>query len=94
LRRGTAAVERFDGFSFRFASPDEVEHRTKEFGFDAEAAALAAALPRYLAAVPVSRQPDISLDYAKQGFATVVALTLETADAVHLSISQVQELLT
>jgi hypothetical protein len=92
-RRGAAPVERFDGFCFRFASPEEVERRATELGYGAEAAAVAAAMPRYLAAVPVSHQPDVILDYAKQGFATVVALPLETADAVRLAVSQVQELL-
>ncbi len=93
-RRGAAPVERFDGFCFRFASSDEIERRAWELGHVAEAFAVAAAMPRYLAAIPVSHQPDVVLDYAKQGFATVVALPLETADAVRMAVSQVQELLT
>lgn len=93
-RRGAVPVERFDGFCFRFASPEEIERRATELGHGDQAAAVALAMPRYLAAVPVSHQSDLILNYAKQGFATVVALPLETADAVRLAVSQVQELLT
>lgn len=93
-RRGAAPVERFDGFCFRFASPDEIKRRATELGFGPEAAAVAAAMPRYLAAVPVADQSEVIVNFAKQGFATVVALPLVTAEAVRLAVSQVQELLT
>lgn len=93
-RRDAVPVESFDGFCFRFASPDKVEHRATELGFGAEAAAIAAVMPRYLAAVPVPDQPVEILDYAKDGFATVVALPLETQEAVRLAVAQVEGLLT
>jgi hypothetical protein len=91
-RRGRTSVDRLDGFCFRFAEPAEVEQRAIALGHQSEARAVAAAMPRYLAAVPVIEQSDEILDYARRGFATVVVLPLETAEAVRLAVSQVEEL--
>lgn len=91
-RRGSVAVDRFDGFCFRFADQAEVERRTVALGYDSEAAAVAAAMPRYLAAVPIAEQSEDVLEFARRGFATVVVLPLETAGAVNLAVSQVEEL--
>ena len=91
-RRGRTPVDRFDGFCFRFADPAEVEQRAVALGHQSEATAVAAAMPRYLAAVPVTGQSDDILDYARRGFATVVVLPLDTTEAVRLAVAQVEEL--
>jgi uncharacterized protein DUF3883 len=91
-RRGRTPVSRFDGFCFRFADQVEVERRAVALGYTGEAAAIAAAMPRYLAAVPIANQAEDILEFAERGFATVVVLPLETADAVRLATSQVEEL--
>ena len=91
-RRRRVPVDRFDGFCFRFADQDEVERRAMALGYGVEAAAVAAAMPRYLAAVPLGEQPEEILEFARRGFATVVALPLETTEAVRLAVTQVEEL--
>lgn len=84
--------DRFDGYCFRFATPNEVRDRLLNSGRTELADAVAAAIPRYLAAVPADEQPDAVTAFAKQGFATVVRLPLRSIEAVQLAIRQVQEL--
>ena len=91
-RRVGGLADRFDGFCFRFASSEEIQARAVALGHALEAEAVASALPRYLAAVPVDDQPDAVVDYARRGYATVVVLPLETAEAVKLAVEQVREL--
>lgn len=91
-RRGATPVSRFDGYCFRFAGPEEIEYRAVELGFPQEAKAVAVAMPRYLAALPLHDQPEPVLDFARRGFATVVVLPLRSLDAVKLAISQTEEL--
>ncbi|HEX8359303.1 MAG TPA: hypothetical protein VF613_04320, partial [Longimicrobium sp.] len=87
------AAERFDGFCFRFARPAEIEARAREMGFADVAAAVAASMPRYLAAVPSDEQPEPVRDFAREGYVTVVCLPLVTAAAVHMARKQVKEIL-
>src|SRR5665213_2615082 len=91
-RRGATTVSRFDGYCFRFAVPEEIECRAVELGFAQEAKAVAAAMPRYLAAIPSQDQPEPILEFARRGFATVVVLPLRSSHAVKLAIAQAEEL--
>lgn len=50
--------DKFDGYCFRLATQDEVEARMSLLGMGQSAAPVAAAMPRYLAAVPVESQPE------------------------------------
>jgi hypothetical protein len=93
--RGQAgARDRFDGYCFRFARPEEVRAEVADTKNKRYADAIAAAMPKYLAAVPVGEQPLEVRDFAKRGFATVVRLPLRSAESVKLAIAQVVELLT
>lgn len=84
---------RFGGYCFRFATPPEVEERLERLGAPpAMRKAVAAQLPRYLVALPVTEQPREILQLAKKGFATVVALPLRGEEAVKLARAQVEEL--
>lgn len=90
---GAAAVRnRFDGYCFRFARPEEIHERLLLSGKHDVAEKVAAAIPRYLAAVPISEQPDSVVEFARRGYATVVRLPLRTAEAVALAKRQVLEL--
>ncbi len=84
--------ESFDGYSFRLASQVEVEERLKHLGKAKSAAAVAAAMPRYLAAVPVESQPAHVKALAREGYATVVSLRLTSADTINLALQQLQQL--
>jgi len=91
-RAPNGAADRFDGFCFRFATPDEIETRMAATQHADVASAVAQSMPRYLAAVPVDQQPEPVLEFARRGYATVVSLALRTAAAVKLAREQVQEL--
>ncbi|HFQ9477301.1 TPA: DUF3883 domain-containing protein [Pseudomonas aeruginosa] len=84
--------ERFDGYCFRLASQDEVEHRLVRLGHSDVAASVAATMPRYLAAIPVEDHPDEIDEFAREGYATVVALPLRSPETVALAIRQIEEL--
>lgn len=92
--RGAAAPrDNFDGYCFRFARPEEVQARlATNASYARYAAAVAAAVPKYLAAVPAGEQPADVREFARRGYATVVRLPLRTADAVRLAVAQVAEL--
>ncbi len=91
--QGIAAVRtRFDGYCFRFARPEEIHERLLLSGKHEVAEKVAAAIPRYLAAVPIAEQPQSVVEFARRGYATVVRLPLRTADAVTLAKRQVLEL--
>lgn len=92
-RLAATPVSRFDGYCFRFAGPEEIECRAIELGFRQEAKAVAAAMPRYLAALPLRDQPEAVLEFARRGFATVVVLPLRSPDAVKLAMAQTEELI-
>lgn len=84
--------ECFDGYCFRLASQNEVEHRLVRLGHSDVAASVAAAMPRYLAAIPVEDNPDEIDEFAREGYATVVALPLRSQETVALAIRQIEEL--
>ncbi len=89
-----ARTGRFDGFCFRFAETSEVEQHAKALNFEDVAAKVSQAMPRYLAAVPVDTLPgDIRL-FEGGDYVTVVALALQSAEAVNLAVKQVEDLLT
>jgi hypothetical protein len=91
--RGKAESRRcFDGYCFRLATPDEVEARLVLLGQTDLAAAVASAMPRYLAAMPVEDQPEEVLAFAREGFATVVVLPLRSPETVELAIRQIGDL--
>ena len=83
----------FDGYCFRLATQDEVESRLALLGMRKSAAAVAASMPRYLAAVPVESQPEHVKAFAREGYATVVSLPLSSRDTVNLAARQLQELI-
>lgn len=87
------ARDRFDGYCFRLAAQDEVEARMQSLGMNTFAAAVAASMPRYLAAVPVESQPAHVVALAREGYATVVSLPLSSRDTLALAIRQLQELI-
>lgn len=84
---------RFDGYCFRLATQDEVEARMTLLGRGKSAAAVAASMPRYLAAVPVESQPEHVKAFAREGYATVVSLPLSSIETVNLAVRQLQELI-
>lgn len=92
--RGKAGPrERFDGYCFRLATQDEVEARLAQLGQPDIAAAVASAMPRYLATMPVEDQPEEVLAFARDAFATVVVLPLRSPETVELAIRQIGDLL-
>lgn len=83
----------FDGFCFRFAATAEVAQRAKALGFGDVAEKVSKAMPRYLAAVPVEVMPDGLRHFEGGEYVTVVALALQSTEAVNLAVKQVEELL-
>jgi hypothetical protein len=83
---------RFNGFCFRFAQRDEICRKTAQIASMATAERVAQVLPRYLAAVPLRTQSDEIVQFAKDGFATVVHLPLRTQSAVDVARSQIAAL--
>lgn len=93
--RGPAAVrDLFNGYCFRFATPEEIRARLAQTRLAPAAETVAAAMPRYLAAVPVDEQPEAVCTFARKGFATVVRLPLRSKESVALARRQVDELIT
>ncbi|MQA38518.1 sacsin N-terminal ATP-binding-like domain-containing protein [Rugamonas aquatica] len=83
----------FDGYCFRLATQAEIEERMIFLGMEEHAIAVATSMPRYLAAVPIENQPEHIRTFAYEGYATVVALPLKSAETVTLAIQQLQELI-
>ncbi|MGJ7575719.1 sacsin N-terminal ATP-binding-like domain-containing protein [Variovorax sp. RB2P76] len=85
-------MEKFDGYCFRLATQGEVEDRMKLLGKGKSAAAVAASMPQYLAAVPVESQPEHVKAFAREGYATVVSLPLSSKETINLAARQLKEL--
>lgn len=91
-RKSARSSSAFDGYCFRFAWPEEVEERARLLGFGDVAKAVAEAMPRYLAAVPIENPaPEVDA-FARDGYATVVELPLRCREAVSLARKQFDEL--
>lgn len=84
--------DKFDGYCIRFATQGEVEARMTLLGMEKSAAAVAASMPQYLAAVPIESQPEHVKAFAREGYATVVSLPLTSKETVDLAARQLQEL--
>ena len=92
-RRGREDSERFDGYCFRFAEWDEIEELVHADGVDtATARIVARTVPRYLVPLPLTEQPDEVVSYARRGYASVIVLSLRTAESMELARQQVQAL--
>ena len=90
-RRGRSESARFDGYCFRFATVDEIEHLLREDGIDESTAReVAATVPRYLVPLPLAEQPDDVVSYARRGYASTIVVPLRTAEAIELAKRQVQ----
>jgi hypothetical protein len=85
---------KFDGYCFRFASSSEIE--TDLFAIGAtpeEARYVANTVPRYLVPKPATSRTAAIDALAAAGFATVVSLPLQSAEAIALAEAQVSALL-
>jgi len=85
-------ADTFSGFCFRFARREEILRETAAIASGEIAEHVSKVLPRYLAAVPVTNQPDEIRQFARDGFATVVHLPLRSANAVDVAREQVAAL--
>lgn len=86
--------EPFAGYCFRFATVDEIAARLREIGAGDEVASkVASNVPRYLVPAAVDHQSDAVRQLAREGYATVVVLPLETAEAIELARNQVAAVL-
>ena len=74
--------ERFDGYCFRFAKSEEVLQEVSAIAEPAIARKVASTLPRYLAAIPVTKQSEQIRRFAREGFATVVPIPLRSENSV------------
>jgi len=86
------SADRFDGYCFRFARSDEVHAAVSAMARTEIADKVAAALPRYLAAMPIEEQDDSIRGFARQGYATVVHVPLRNVNAVTVAREQVKAL--
>jgi hypothetical protein len=85
---------KFDGYCFRFASRTEIETDLIALGATHdEANRVAATVPRYLVPKPASARSAAIEALATAGFATVVSLPLQSAEAIALAEAQVIALL-
>ncbi len=86
--------ERFEGYCFRFAKPDEVFRMALPVakGNAELARGVAETLPRYLATVPMAEQSADVRGFAKQGFSTVIHVPLKSSAAVTVAEEQVLKL--
>ena len=92
-RTGRSESARFDGYCFRFATVDEIEELLREDGIDeATARDVAGTVPRYLVPVPLARQPEDVVSYARRGYASTIVVPLQTAEAIELAKRQVRAL--
>lgn len=87
-------AEEFGGYCFRFATLGEIESGLVASGATAdEAREIAPNIPHYLVPVAVDQQSGAVRRLARDGFATVVALPLSTAEAIALARRQVEALI-
>lgn len=86
--------ERFDGYCFRFAEPDEVFRMALPIasGNIELARSVADTLPRYLATVPLVEQSEDVRGFARQGFSTVIHVPLKSSAAITVAEEQVLKL--
>ena len=92
-RTGRSESPRFDGYCFRFATVGEIEDLLREDGIDeATARNVAGTVPPYLVPLPLTKQPEDVLSYARRGYASTVAVPLHTAEAIELAKRQVRAL--
>lgn len=83
----------FEGYCFRFASAEEIEDRLERLGAPGKVRKqVAQNISRYLVPLPLTKQRDEVLGFARAGFATVVELPLRSAEAVQLAQKQVSSL--
>jgi hypothetical protein len=88
-----ASSERFNGYCFRFARTREIQERIECLKVDASTAKkVAASIPRYLVPLPLHEQPVEITNYARCGYATVIVVPLQSAEAVNLARKQVEAL--
>jgi anti-sigma regulatory factor (Ser/Thr protein kinase) len=88
--RGVKVTDIFDGYCFRFATPDEMKAMlVKLDATPAIAEIVSKNIPRYLVPLPAPDQSETVRRFAKAGFATVVALPLTSYDTVKLAKEQV-----
>lgn len=88
------AADRFDGFCFRFADEDEIKGILTEMRVAPELRdQVARTIPRYLASIPIGDEPPEISRFARDGYATVIMLPLQTREAVDLAIAQVESLI-
>ena len=87
---GEGPAECFGGYCFRFGTTTEIAAELIHLGASAEEAErVATIIPRYLVPKPALEQSEGVLAFARQGFATVVALPLASIEAVKLARDQV-----
>ena len=92
-RKGRRESARFDGYCFRFATVNEIEHLLREDGIDETTAhEVAGTVPRYLVPLPLTKQPDDVMSFARRGYASTVVVSLRTVEAIDLARRQVQAL--
>jgi hypothetical protein len=84
--------EAFDGYCFRFASAKEVEERVAFLDHAESAEAVASSMPRFLGAVPIGEQPEMIKALAREGYASVISLSLVSADAITQASKQLKEI--
>lgn len=89
-----SSVGEFDGYCFRFATDEEIVSRLLDLGAPPKIATkVASNVSRYLVPVAVREQSAEVRRLAQDGYATVVALPLATAEAVELARKQVAAVL-
>ena len=89
--RGKPKAKRFNGYCFRFSSPDEIEAELHSYD-DIDATArkeMAGNMPRYMVPKFLKSQPAPVTAFAGQGYATVIVAPLKTVEAVNLARKQV-----
>ena len=92
-RRGRKRTKRFDGYCFRFAREREIEGILRSYGYDAGTSKeVAKTVPRYLVPQPLYEHPEDVIAYARRGYATVIVVPMNTAEAVDLAKFQVKAL--
>ena len=87
---GSGPRRRFDGYCFRFATLKEIETGLIGLGAPSEMCnEVAANIPRYLVPMPALIQSEQVRRLAQEGFATVVSLSLTSAEAIDMARRQV-----
>lgn len=92
--RARGVRHRFDGYCFRFARPDDIRKLCAEVSPDDRDLAEQAikGLSPYTMPVPLNDQNEVVRDLAREGFATVIRLPLNSDFARHAVEEQVEAL--